>query len=169
MERTPTENSLRTSLTNEELLAKYAAGEVSAFEEFFRRHRTLIYVYLRSRVGRSDSAEAFQLTFLRVHRSVASYDPACSALDWLMAIARNVRYDLRRKRAKQGTHRNDRGLERSENPDCRNEARRVLESLLAELDEPDRDLLQRRFAADDSDDSLADPPDCPGELPGSGC
>ena len=80
--------------TNEELLARYQSLDSDAFDLFFERNHSLVFNYLLSRLkNRPEAEEAFQQTFLRIHRYIQSYDPAQNAVGWVFTIARNVSFD----------------------------------------------------------------------------
>ena len=74
------------------LMARYQAGEAAAFEELYRRTRSLVHRYHRAFT--IDSAQALDLTqetYLQLHRSRRLYDPRLPVRPWLLAIARHVR------------------------------------------------------------------------------
>lgn len=76
--------------SNEELLRRYQNADPRAFDEFFRRTKTLVYGYLLARLkNRGDADDAFQETYFRIHRYIDTFDPSRNALAWVMTIARN--------------------------------------------------------------------------------
>lgn len=78
-----------------ELLERFAAGDVNAFETLFRQHQDEIFRWLMRIVRNTAVAEDLTLeTSWRMHRAHARFDPAignCSA--WLRRIATNAAID----------------------------------------------------------------------------
>lgn len=76
----------------DEILAeRAAAGDMGAFEELVDRHRMAVYRLARSVTGNHhDADDAAQETFLRLYRSLASYDPGRPFKPWLKRIAYNT-------------------------------------------------------------------------------
>jgi RNA polymerase sigma-70 factor (ECF subfamily) len=144
------------------LLARYRNAEFAAFDQFYRRNHELIFRFLVARLrNRADAEEAFQETFLRVHRAIMSYDPSQQALPWVFTIARNVALDAlkraRRRPVEPGA------VEVMETPELA--ARPTAESsllagdelmrLTAHLTEDERSLLRQRFVDDDDFETIA--------------
>lgn len=145
-----------THLSNEELLRRYQNADVAAFNEFFHRHRRLVFHYLYSKLRSvPETEEAFQKTFFRVHRYILKYDPSQSALGWVMAIARNVALDLRPMRPAllsiEYVSQEAFALEAEQTL----EARSRLDALLENLEPGERRLIERRFLSDDSFEQIA--------------
>ena len=88
----------RSARTDEDLLLTYANQcDRRAFEELVRRYERELYTYLRNYLGDAGLAEdAFQGTFLQVHRKCRQYDAARAVRPWLYAIATNQAIDLLR-------------------------------------------------------------------------
>jgi RNA polymerase sigma-70 factor (ECF subfamily) len=88
-----------SSLSDEELMIRYQAGDETAFEEIYARYSKKIYGFLMRRLTNPDtSAELFQETFLRLHRGRGLYKPEMPFKTWLYTIANNlVRDSLRAK------------------------------------------------------------------------
>src|SRR4051794_38820868 len=86
--------------TDEELLARAAAGDDAAFAVFYRRHLDPVVAYLRRRVPAPE--HAFDLaaeTFAIVALHPGDFRGEGAATAWLYGIARNVlRSSLRRRR-----------------------------------------------------------------------
>lgn len=76
----------------DEILAeRAAAGDMEAFEDLVDRHRMAVYRLARSVTGNHhDADDAAQETFLRLYRSLASYDPGRPFKPWLKRIAYNT-------------------------------------------------------------------------------
>ncbi|HEX8799954.1 MAG TPA: sigma-70 family RNA polymerase sigma factor [Terriglobales bacterium] len=84
-----------------ELLERFAAGDVEAFEALFRQHQCEVYGWILRVVRDRAAAEELTIeTFWRMYRAHARFDAAkgnCTA--WLRRIATNAALDhLRRRR-----------------------------------------------------------------------
>ena len=76
---------------DEALAKRAAAGDMSAFEELVDRHRMAVYRLARSITGNHhDADDAAQETFLRVFRSLGTYDPGRPFKPWLKRITYNT-------------------------------------------------------------------------------
>ena len=85
-------------LTDAELLARYAAGEESAFREIVSRYKNSLYAFLRQFLNRQDLVEdIFQETFLQLFTSRESFDETRPLRPWLFTIAANKAKDALRK------------------------------------------------------------------------
>jgi RNA polymerase sigma factor (sigma-70 family) len=83
-----------------ELLERFAAGDLEAFEELFRLHQKQVYAWIVRIVRDSGIAEDLTVeTFWRIYRSRARFDPGSSFGAWAYRIATNAALDhLRRAR-----------------------------------------------------------------------
>lgn len=86
------------AVTDDELLARTAAGDREAFAALYRRRRPDVYRFALHMCGAHATAEDIvQEVFLAVIQQAARFDPArAGALTWLLGIARN---HVRRHRA----------------------------------------------------------------------
>ncbi len=86
--------------SKDERLAELAAeGDRRAFEALVTRHRQAVYRLCWSATGNAaDADDAAQETFVRVYRSLPSYDPARPFGPWLRKIAWNCGLSVRRDR-----------------------------------------------------------------------
>jgi RNA polymerase sigma-70 factor (ECF subfamily) len=91
------------SLTD--LMIRYQAGELQAFDELYRRTLPMIRGYLRA-VLRDTSrlSDLIQETYLQLHRSRATYDPVLPLRPWLLGIVRYVRLRDRRAITRRHAH-----------------------------------------------------------------
>jgi RNA polymerase sigma-70 factor, ECF subfamily len=85
--------------TDGELLVRYAQdGERCAFDELVRRYEREIFNYLRKYLGDRHLAEdAFQATFLQLHRKCRQFEAGRELRPWLYRIAANQANDLLRR------------------------------------------------------------------------
>lgn len=76
---------------DEALAKRAAAGDMNAFEGLVDRHRMAVYRLARSITGNHhDADDAAQETFLRVYRSLGTYDTSRPFKPWLKRIAYNT-------------------------------------------------------------------------------
>ena len=94
------------SLSDETLLLAYRdQGDRASLDALVRRYQHELYSFLRRYLGDDGLAEdAFQLTFLQVHKKAALFDGARRFRPWLYSVATNQAIDLKR-REKRRRHR----------------------------------------------------------------
>src|ERR1700690_4138769 len=82
-----------------DLMMRYVEkGDRRAFEELVRRYEREIFNYLRKYLGDQHLAEdAFQATFLQLHRKCRQFEPGRALRPWLYRIAANQANDLLRR------------------------------------------------------------------------
>jgi len=84
---------------DERLAALAAGGDRDAFDALVTRHRQAVYRLCWSAAGNAaDADDAAQETFVRMYRSLPSYDPARPFGPWLRKIAWNCGLTARRDR-----------------------------------------------------------------------
>jgi len=84
---------------DEELLAEHLAGEAGAFDLLVSRFAEDLYSFFVRLLGNTTAADDLvQETFLQVHLSAATFDPARSFKPWLYTIAANKARDFIRAR-----------------------------------------------------------------------
>jgi RNA polymerase sigma factor (sigma-70 family) len=87
--------------SDDTLMAAYAAGDVSAFEQLYSRHQAGLYRFVRRLLGpqlASQTDEVFQDAWLRVVHARATWQPqGASFRTWLFTIANNRVIDLWRR------------------------------------------------------------------------
>ncbi len=82
---------------DERLAVAAAGGDRNAFDVLVTRHRRAVYRLCWSATGNpADADDASQETFVRVYRSLPSYDPARPFGPWLRKIAWNCGLSVRR-------------------------------------------------------------------------
>jgi len=78
-------------MSDEDLAARAAAGDASAFEELVTRYQNRVYRLACRLTGRdSDALDVLQDTFLQVFRHLASFRGDARFSTWLYRIATNV-------------------------------------------------------------------------------
>jgi RNA polymerase sigma-70 factor, ECF subfamily len=94
---------MTSKLSDAELIAKFNAGDESAFREIVNRYKNSLYAFLRHFLNRQDLVEdVFQETFLQLFTSRESFDQSRPLRPWLFTIAANKAKDALRKQ--QRTH-----------------------------------------------------------------
>ncbi len=84
--------------SNETLAARAGKGDRMAFEEIVRRHKAILYRFIRRYVGHSDDAyDVLQDTFLAAWTASARYDASRPFLPWLRTIGLNKCRDFARR------------------------------------------------------------------------
>ncbi len=87
-----------TRQTDAGLLARYAAGDESAFREIVNRYKNSLYAFLSQFLNRQDLLEdVFQETFLQLFISRETFDTSRPLRPWLFTIAANKAKDALRK------------------------------------------------------------------------
>jgi RNA polymerase sigma-70 factor, ECF subfamily len=95
---------------DEDLMSRYAAGEVAAFEELLRRHERAVFNFIARFLGdRAAAEDLVQEVFLRVIKVAPRYKKKAKFRTWLFTIARNASID----RARRLTRRSEVSLNRS--------------------------------------------------------
>ena len=84
--------------TDEALMLAFAAGDMTAFDQLYARHRRGLYAFLARQVPASQLDDLFQDVWLRVARHRANYKPTAQFRTWLFQIARNRAIDLAREK-----------------------------------------------------------------------
>mgnify|MGYP000116292337 CR=1 FL=1 len=84
-----------------ELIQRCQAGDAEAFATLFHQYQRLVYQTAYLLLGDTQAAEdALQEVFVKVHRSLATFDPTKGAFNtWLRRITVNHCLNARRRRA----------------------------------------------------------------------
>lgn len=103
---TPATAASHECTSDEELLLAYRDGsDLTGLEILVQRYQHELYSFLRRYLGDDAMAEdAFQLTFLQVHKKAALFDGTRRFRPWLYSVATNQAIDLKR-REKRRRHR----------------------------------------------------------------
>jgi RNA polymerase sigma-70 factor (ECF subfamily) len=149
---------------DEALMLSYGAGEATAFDMLYARHKGGVYRYLLRHCGNAGTTdEMFQDVWMSVIRARASYTPTAKFTTWLYRIAHNRIVDHWRAQGqvelvRAGGDDDDDGQDggvlatipaaRGDEPDVRAASREIaarLSTALAALPPPQRDafLLQQ--------------------------
>ena len=139
-----------------EALARCRRGEDSghaAFRVVYELHRPEVETFLRRLLGDAASVDdALQDTFVRLHRSLASFDASRPLRPYVLAIARNVALDALAARSKLKLL--DPALaDRAPGP--ASEPRADVEEALAALEAQHRTLILMRWVHELTQDEIA--------------
>ena len=86
------------SVSDDALARAFIAGDASAMEALYRRHRRQMFGWIaRTLPDRSEVEDAYQEVWLRVLRGIDGYKPG-NFKAWLWSVARNCVTDRLRKR-----------------------------------------------------------------------
>ena len=106
LRRAPEELSVEDlkALKDEDLMGRFARGDVAAFELLVERHERPVYRFVLRSVRDDERAEELtQDVFLRVVNNAARYKPSAKFTTWLYTIARNACIDEARRRGRRPT------------------------------------------------------------------
>ena len=86
------------SLSDDDLVARFRAGDEAAFTEIHRRFRAALVAFARRMLAGSghDAEDIVQDTFIRAHRGLRVTDRPMTLRPWLYMIARNRALDALR-------------------------------------------------------------------------
>jgi RNA polymerase sigma factor (sigma-70 family) len=81
--------------TDEDLMARFARGDVDAFENLYRRHELRVFRYLHRNLRNEAGAnDLMQEVWFAVVRNAVSYQPTAKFTTWLFTIAHNRMVDM---------------------------------------------------------------------------
>jgi RNA polymerase sigma-70 factor (ECF subfamily) len=75
--------------SSEDLMLRYARGDLEAFHSLYNRHRAGLYRYFLRQTGPGMADELFQEVWARVIKSRGRYRPSAGFRTWLYTLARN--------------------------------------------------------------------------------
>ena len=85
-------------LSNEELMARYQAGDERAFQALVKQIERPLMIHINRLTPSPElAADLLQDTLIRVARSAHRYQPSAKVLTWANTIARNLCIDAYRK------------------------------------------------------------------------
>ncbi|MBM3239914.1 RNA polymerase sigma factor [Candidatus Poribacteria bacterium] len=86
---------------DEILIAQFKDGDQNAFSTLMTKYKSLLFSYVRRKVGDNDDAEDItQEVFVKVYRALPNWQPRASFQTWLYTIARNRCTDYHRARTR---------------------------------------------------------------------
>ncbi|GAA0785560.1 RNA polymerase subunit sigma-24 [Shewanella aestuarii] len=89
-----TEIDQSMSVTDEQLMLAYQAGNISAFEQLYKKHKGPLYRYFVRQLRDNTLAEdLYQEVWGKVIKAVASYQVSAKFTTWLYKIAHNLIID----------------------------------------------------------------------------
>lgn len=147
------------ALLDGELMRRFSAGDMAAFEQLYGRHKGGLMRFLQRGLGRRETAEeCFQEVWSRVIAARDRYQPEARFATWLYQIANNLLIDqYRRQRPELTVETLPEAAEADDNPmaptpalspedalDAFERARR-LQQALAELPDEQRIAVQLRL------------------------
>jgi RNA polymerase sigma-70 factor, ECF subfamily len=128
--------------TDAELMERWRRGDVGAFEALVRRWQQPMARVLARLAGADRAADLCQEVFLRLYQAGPRYQESGVFTTWLYRIALNVARDAHRRRdvMRLGNHE---PLDDDTPADaiCRRESVEIVARLVAELPEPQREVL----------------------------
>lgn len=140
-----------------ELLERFAAGDMEAFEALFRQHQKDVYAWIVRIVRDTGIAEDLTVeTFWRIYRSRARFRPDGNFCAWSRRIATNAALDhLRAKRRDTELNENVAAPARPD-PAIRKEERQALHTAFRQLPAKYRLIATLALVEDEPYDSIAE-------------
>jgi RNA polymerase sigma-70 factor (ECF subfamily) len=128
------------------LAAACQAGNLTAYERFYRLHAARMKSLARNLLGNhSDAEDAVQEAFLKIHRAISTFRGQSSFVTWTFRILINTCYDLRRLGSRKKELSNDESGEsrfsEPRGPSAHPSLRISLERALAKLTRQQRDVF----------------------------
>lgn len=134
--------------SDEELMARYQAGDAQAFRQLYERYAgRLSGLMRRSLFRKEEAADLVQQTFLQLHRARHDFRDGAQLRPWLFTIALNLKRKhfrtlSRRPTSELGEHDPQGGDERPDRPLERAENVSAVRAALAELPEGTREVIE---------------------------
>ena len=117
-----------------ELLERFAAGDLDAFEALFRQHQNEVYTWIVRIVRDSGIAQDLTVeTFWRIYRSRSRFDPAGNFRAWARRIATNAALDHLRHSRRETELPEDLAGTESADPAVRRETRQQIKQAFFQL------------------------------------
>jgi len=134
-----------------ELLERFAAGDLDAFESLFRQYQGEVYRWVMRIVRDPSVAEDLTVeAFWRAHKAHAGFHPEANFAAWLRRIATNLALDHLRKRRPYVALPDDLAAERKADSVVQQQTRAVLRKAFAELPPLLRIVAQLGLVEDES-------------------
>ncbi len=150
-----------------ELVEKSLEGDGRAFERLVGKHHDLVFSVVRGIMGQRDEVEdVAQEIFIKIYRNLAGFRGEARLSTWIYRIARNEAINaLSRSRPEFEALDESKGHpSRERSPDEqieRRHAKRVIDELLAALDENHRIVIELRYMGEKSYVEIAETMDIP--------
>jgi len=97
----PADSPASRQLSDEQLLARHAAGDRLALEDLFRRYRQPAYRVAHRLLGNeADALDAVQDGFVKVLTHLSNFQGRSSFKTWLLRVVSNAALDLGRQRGR---------------------------------------------------------------------
>jgi len=132
---------------DEDLVERVLAGDSSAFEELYERHRHAVYkvAYGMTR-NAEDALDVVQETFVKAHKSLPRFERRAKVGTWLCQIAVHQAIDLGRRRKVRQADSLEEGLVKGKSANPRagaqeHELREALDRALGQLSEKHRTVF----------------------------
>lgn len=133
--------------TDRELLDSFRRGDVSAFEELYRRHKDWVAGLARRICGnREDALDVLQETFAYVAQKAATLELRAGFRTFLYPVVKHRSID--RKRARKP-------LQEGPEPEAPKSVEGAIDQYLSQLGEDQAEIVQMRFADGLSLDEIA--------------
>jgi RNA polymerase sigma factor (sigma-70 family) len=140
-----------------DLLERFAAGDLEAFEVLFRQHQQHVYAWIVRIVRDSGIAEDLTVeTFWRIYRCRARFDPKGSFGAWAYRIATNAALDHLRKSRRETELPLDLAADPRPDPAVQREARYRIRKAFAKLPAKYRLVATLALIEDEPHNRIAD-------------
>ncbi|MGB2592873.1 MAG: sigma-70 family RNA polymerase sigma factor [Candidatus Acidiferrum sp.] len=140
-----------------ELLERFAAGDLDAFETLFRQHQKAVYSWIVRIVRDSGVAEDLTVeTFWRIYRSRSRFDLAGSFPAWARRIATNAALDHLRSSRRETSLPDDIPCPAQPDPAIQSESRRKILRAFTELPPKYRLVATLALVEDEPYEAIAD-------------
>ena len=113
--------------SDEDLMLRYAAGDLDAFRRIYERHRGGLYRYFLRQSHAGVAEELFQDVWARVIQSRKRYRPKAAFKTWLYTLARNRLVDHWRREGRAVGQNNDDGCTDPALPDAQADPQRLVD------------------------------------------
>jgi RNA polymerase sigma-70 factor (ECF subfamily) len=140
-----------------ELLQRFAAGDLDAFETLFRQHQREVYAWIVRIVRDTGVAEDLTVeTFWRIYRARARFDPAGNFQGWARRIATNAALDYLRSARRETELPMDLASPAQPDPAIRSETREILKQAFHHLPAKYRLVATLALVEDEPYDKIAE-------------
>lgn len=140
-----------------ELLERFAAGDLEAFEALFRQHQRDVYSWIVRIVRDTGIAEDLTVeTFWRIYRARARFRPDGCFSAWSRRIATNAALDHLRAKRRETEFPEDMASPARPDPAIRNEERRTIHKAFSQLPAKYRLIATLALVEDEPYEKIAD-------------